>query len=187
MLDRRSAFHDHLLVFFVVAALYFAQEVLIPLGIFFPLFGMLVMLGASNAVNLTDGLDGLAIVPTIICAGVFSLIAYLVGNRIFADYPQLNPVVGAGSRLGSCSAVRNELVMSPNFIWHPVRFTPQVERAYVEQMELRVVPLQRLACMIGIAAFGFMVYAGYAGTQTAVANIEHSDIRWQAAGHADHG
>jgi phospho-N-acetylmuramoyl-pentapeptide-transferase len=66
------------------------KEVLIPLGFLFPLFGMLVMLGASNAVNLTDGLDGLAIVPTIICAGVFALIAYLVGHRIFADYPQLN-------------------------------------------------------------------------------------------------
>ncbi len=72
------------------------KEVLIPLGYFFPVFGMLVMLGSSNAVNLTDGLDGLAIVPTIIAAGVFALIAYLVGNRIFADYLQLNPVPGAG-------------------------------------------------------------------------------------------
>ena len=70
------------------------KDVLIPLGFMFPMFGMLVMLGASNAVNLTDGLDGLAIVPTIICAGVFALIAYLVGNRIFADYLQLNPVPG---------------------------------------------------------------------------------------------
>ncbi len=60
-----------------------------PARLCFPLFGMLVMLGSSNAVNLTDGLDGLAIVPTIICAGVFALIAYLVGNRIFADYLQL--------------------------------------------------------------------------------------------------
>ena len=72
------------------------KEVLIPLGWFFPVFGMLVMLGSSNAVNLTDGLDGLAIVPTIIAAGVFALIAYLVGNRIFADYLQLNPVPGVG-------------------------------------------------------------------------------------------
>ena len=72
------------------------KEVLIPLGVFFPILGMLVMVGASNAVNLTDGLDGLAIVPTIIAAGVFALIAYLVGNRIFADYLQLNPVPGAG-------------------------------------------------------------------------------------------
>jgi len=72
------------------------KEVLIPLGFAFPLFGMVVMIGSSNAVNLTDGLDGLAIVPTIIAAGVFALISYLVGNRVFADYLQLHPVAGVG-------------------------------------------------------------------------------------------
>ena len=72
------------------------KEVLIPLGYAFPLFGMLVMLGSSNAVNLTDGLDGLAIVPTIIAAGVFAVIAYLVGNHVFADYLKLNGVPGVG-------------------------------------------------------------------------------------------
>ncbi len=72
------------------------KEVLIPFGFAFPLVGMLVMVGSSNAVNLTDGLDGLAIVPTIIAAGVFALIAYLVGNRVFADYLQLHPVAGVG-------------------------------------------------------------------------------------------
>ena len=81
------------------------KEVLIPLGYLFPVFGMLVMLGASNAVNLTDGLDGLAIVPTIISAGVFALIAYLVGNRIFADYLQLNPIPNAGELAVFCSAL----------------------------------------------------------------------------------
>ena len=81
------------------------KEVLIPLGLFFPLFGMLVMMGASNAVNLTDGLDGLAIVPTMIAAGVFALIAYLVGNRIFADYLQLHSVAGAGELAVFCAAL----------------------------------------------------------------------------------
>jgi phospho-N-acetylmuramoyl-pentapeptide-transferase len=81
------------------------KDAMIPLGPFFPIFGMLVMLGASNAVNLTDGLDGLAIVPTIICAGVFALIAYLVGNRVFADYLQLNPVPGTGELAVFCSAL----------------------------------------------------------------------------------
>ena len=81
------------------------KELLIPLGFLFPIFGMLVMLGASNAVNLTDGLDGLAIVPTIICAGVFALIAYLVGNRVFADYLQLNSVPGVGELAVFCSAL----------------------------------------------------------------------------------
>ncbi len=81
------------------------KEAALQLGIAFPLFGMFVMVGASNAVNLTDGLDGLAIVPTMICAGVFTLIAYLVGNRIFADYLQLNPVQGAGELAVFCSAL----------------------------------------------------------------------------------
>jgi phospho-N-acetylmuramoyl-pentapeptide-transferase len=91
------------------------KEVLIPLGFLFPIFAMLVMLGASNAVNLTDGLDGLAIVPTIICAGVFSLIAYLVGNRIFADYLQLNPVPGVGELAVFCSAL---IGAGLGFLWY---------------------------------------------------------------------
>ncbi len=81
------------------------KEVLIPFGFAFPLVGMLVMLGASNAVNLTDGLDGLAIVPTIIACAVFALIAYLVGNRVFADYLQLNPVPGTGELMVFLSAL----------------------------------------------------------------------------------
>jgi phospho-N-acetylmuramoyl-pentapeptide-transferase len=81
------------------------KEVMIQFGWGFPIIGMLVMLGSSNAVNLTDGLDGLAIVPTIICAGVFALIAYLVGNRLFADYLQLNHVPGVGELAVVCSAL----------------------------------------------------------------------------------
>ncbi len=81
------------------------KEVLIPFGLAFPLVGMLVMLGASNAVNLTDGLDGLAIVPTIIACAVFALIAYIVGNRVFADYLQLNPVPGTGELMVFLSAL----------------------------------------------------------------------------------
>ncbi len=81
------------------------KEVLIPFGFAFPAVGMLVMLGSSNAVNLTDGLDGLAIVPTIIVAGVFALISYLVGNKLFADYLQLNLVAGVGELPVFCSAL----------------------------------------------------------------------------------
>jgi phospho-N-acetylmuramoyl-pentapeptide-transferase len=72
------------------------KSLLIPFGFLFPLVGMFVMMGASNSVNLTDGLDGLAIVPTMIAAGVFALIAYLVGNRIFAGYLELNFIGGVG-------------------------------------------------------------------------------------------
>ncbi|MGE0223956.1 MAG: phospho-N-acetylmuramoyl-pentapeptide-transferase [Acetobacteraceae bacterium] len=90
------------------------KDVIIQLGWFFPVFAMLVMMGASNAVNLTDGLDGLAIVPTIICAGVFALIAYLVGNRIFADYLQLNSVAGVGELAVFCSAL---IGAGMGFLW----------------------------------------------------------------------
>lgn len=81
------------------------KGVLLQLGLLFPLFGMFVLVGSSNAVNLTDGLDGLATVPTIIVASVFALIAYLVGNRVFADYLQLNHIPGVGELAVFCAAV----------------------------------------------------------------------------------
>ncbi|HEX4159434.1 MAG TPA: phospho-N-acetylmuramoyl-pentapeptide-transferase [Rhizomicrobium sp.] len=74
----------------------FLKAVLIPLGWSFIAFGALVIVGASNAVNLTDGLDGLAIVPVIIAAMAFALIAYLVGNVKFANYLELHYVAGTG-------------------------------------------------------------------------------------------
>ncbi len=81
------------------------KGLLLNMGLAFPFFGMLVMVGSSNAVNLTDGLDGLATVPTIIVASVFALIAYLVGNRLFADYLYLNHVPGVGELAVFCSAL----------------------------------------------------------------------------------
>jgi phospho-N-acetylmuramoyl-pentapeptide-transferase len=83
----------------------FFKEVLIPLGWFFLPFGMLVMMGASNAVNLTDGLDGLAIVPVMMAAATLGFIAYLAGNANFADYLQLHHVVGAGELAVFCGAL----------------------------------------------------------------------------------
>ncbi|MDD2875724.1 MAG: phospho-N-acetylmuramoyl-pentapeptide-transferase [Acidiphilium sp.] len=91
------------------------KNLLIPFGIAFPLIAMFVMMGASNAVNLTDGLDGLAIVPTIIAAGVFALIAYLVGNRIFAHYLQINFVPGTGELAVFCSAL---IGAGMGFLWY---------------------------------------------------------------------
>jgi phospho-N-acetylmuramoyl-pentapeptide-transferase len=91
------------------------KELLIPLGFGFPVFAMLVMVGGSNAVNLTDGLDGLAIVPTIIAAGVFALISYLVGNRVFADYLQLHPIPGAGELCVFLSAL---IGAGLGFLWY---------------------------------------------------------------------
>ena len=78
-------------------AIPFFKDVLVPLGMVgFMSLAVLVMVGASNAVNLTDGLDGLAIVPVMIASGVFALIAYLVGNTVFAGYLQLHYVPGTG-------------------------------------------------------------------------------------------
>jgi phospho-N-acetylmuramoyl-pentapeptide-transferase len=96
-------------------ALPMLKGVLIPLGYAFPLFAMLVMLGSSNAVNLTDGLDGLATVPTIIVAAVFALISYLVGNRVFAEYLQLNHVPGVGELAVFCSAL---IGAGMGFLWY---------------------------------------------------------------------
>jgi phospho-N-acetylmuramoyl-pentapeptide-transferase len=74
----------------------FLKTALIPLSWGFLAFGALVLVGSSNAVNLTDGLDGLAIVPVMIAALAFALIAYLVGNIKFSDYLQLHYVAGTG-------------------------------------------------------------------------------------------
>lgn len=70
---------------------------MINLGYFFVLFGAFVIVGAGNAVNLTDGLDGLAIVPVMIAAATFGVIAYLAGNAVFANYLQINFVPGTVS------------------------------------------------------------------------------------------
>ena len=90
------------------------KHLLLPFGPVFPLIAMFVMMGASNAVNLTDGLDGLAIVPTIIAAGVFAFIAYLVGNRIFSHYLQINFVPGTGELAVFCSAL---IGAGMGFLW----------------------------------------------------------------------
>ncbi|MBS0277274.1 MAG: phospho-N-acetylmuramoyl-pentapeptide-transferase [Proteobacteria bacterium] len=93
----------------------FLKQVLVPLGWGFLIFGMLVICGASNAVNLTDGLDGLAIVPVMIAALAFALIAYLVGNIKFADYLQLHYVAGTGELTVFLAAL---LGAGLGFLWY---------------------------------------------------------------------
>jgi phospho-N-acetylmuramoyl-pentapeptide-transferase len=83
----------------------FFKEVVIPLGWFFFVFGSFIIVGAGNAVNLTDGLDGLATVPVIIVALSFGFISYLVGNSFFADYLNVHYVAGAGELAVLCGAV----------------------------------------------------------------------------------
>jgi phospho-N-acetylmuramoyl-pentapeptide-transferase len=92
----------------------FFKNALLELGWFFVPFGVCVIVGASNAVNLTDGLDGLAIVPTMIAAGCFAFIAYLVGNLTFATYLQLHHIPRADELAVFCGAM---VGASLGFLW----------------------------------------------------------------------
>jgi len=87
----------------------FFKNFILYMGLFFIPFALFVIIGASNAVNLTDGLDGLATVPVMLVALSFTLISYVVGNTIFSDYLQIQyiPDVGelsifCGSIVGAC-------------------------------------------------------------------------------------
>jgi len=75
------------------------------LGLFFLVFGPFVIVAAGNSVNLTDGLDGLAIVPVMIAAAAFGIIAYLAGNAIFSTYLGINFVPGTGELAVVCGAL----------------------------------------------------------------------------------
>ena len=92
----------------------FFKDVVISFGWFFVLFGAFIIVGAGNAVNLTDGLDGLAIVPVMIAAASFGMIAYLAGNAVFADYLQINYIAGTGELAVLCGAV---LGAGLGFLW----------------------------------------------------------------------
>ncbi|MBX9925521.1 MAG: phospho-N-acetylmuramoyl-pentapeptide-transferase [Hyphomicrobiaceae bacterium] len=83
----------------------FFKNVIIPLGFLFIVLAAFVIVGAGNAVNFTDGLDGLAIVPVMIAAASFGLIAYLSGNAKFATYLQIHHVPGTGELAILCGAV----------------------------------------------------------------------------------
>ena len=95
-------------------AIPFFKDALIDLGWFFLPFSVLVIVGASNAVNLTDGLDGLAIVPIMIAAACFGFVCYLVGNAVFANYLQLHSVPGSGELAVVCGAL---VGASLGFLW----------------------------------------------------------------------
>ena len=93
----------------------FLKGYLLDLGNFlFVLFAAVVMVGASNAVNLTDGLDGLAIVPVMIAAGVFGLIAYMAGNAVFSNYLQITFVPGTGELAVFCGSLVGAAL---GFLW----------------------------------------------------------------------
>jgi len=93
----------------------FFKQVVLNLGWFYVAFGAITIAGFSNAVNITDGLDGLAVVPVMMAAGAFGLITYLVGNFIFADYLQLHFVPG----VGEIAVIAGALIGSgTGFLWY---------------------------------------------------------------------
>ncbi|MBI2382112.1 MAG: phospho-N-acetylmuramoyl-pentapeptide-transferase [Gammaproteobacteria bacterium] len=83
----------------------FFKAVAIPLGLAYIVVTYFVVVGASNAVNLTDGLDGLAIMPTVMVAGALALFAYLTGNSQFSQYLQIPYIPGVGEVVVFCGAI----------------------------------------------------------------------------------
>ena len=93
----------------------FFKNLIFDLGIFYILFGLFVIIGASNAVNLTDGLDGLATVPVMLVALSFTLISYIVGNIIFSDYLQIQYIAKVGEISIFCGAIVGACL---GFLWY---------------------------------------------------------------------
>jgi phospho-N-acetylmuramoyl-pentapeptide-transferase len=83
----------------------FVKHFVLPLGPLFIVLSYFVIVGSSNAVNLTDGLDGLAIMPSVLVAGALGVFAYASGNVVFANYLAIPYVAGAGEVLVICSAI----------------------------------------------------------------------------------
>ena len=112
-------FIDHQLI--NKLAVPFLKDFMLDLGVFFPFFAFLVIIGTSNGVNLTDGLDGLAIVPVILTTVCLALIAYLVGNKIFSEYLNLFFIPG----VGELAVLSSSLIgASLGFLWfnaHPAK------------------------------------------------------------------
>ncbi len=96
-------------------AIPFFKELFINIGLLFPIWALFVVIGASNAVNLTDGLDGLAIVPVAVTAASFGLICYLVGRADFADYLNIPYVPGTGELAVMCGALIGGAM---GFLWY---------------------------------------------------------------------
>jgi phospho-N-acetylmuramoyl-pentapeptide-transferase len=92
----------------------FFKNLIINLGWFFIPFSIFVIVGSSNAVNLTDGLDGLATVPVILVAGCFAFISYITGNIVFSEYLQILYIEGAGEISVFCGSIIGACL---GFLW----------------------------------------------------------------------
>ncbi len=93
----------------------FFKDVLLNIGWFYVAFAAFTIVGFSNAVNLTDGLDGLAVVPVMMAAAAFGIISYLVGNFVFSEYLQVHHVPGSGELAIFCAAM---IGGGTGFLWY---------------------------------------------------------------------
>ena len=93
----------------------FFKNLILDLGIYFLPFGLFVIIGSSNAVNLTDGLDGLATVPIMLVALSFTFISYVVGNIIFSEYLQIQYIPGVGETAIFCGSIVGSCL---GFLWY---------------------------------------------------------------------
>lgn len=118
----------------------FFKEVAVPMGIGFVLLAYLMIVGMSTAVNLTDGLDGLAILPTVMVGAALGLIAYLVGHVEFANYLQIPYIAGAGELAVFCGAL---IGAGLGFLWF---------NAYPAQVFMGDVGALSLGAALGVVA-----------------------------------
>ncbi|HEX5277725.1 MAG TPA: phospho-N-acetylmuramoyl-pentapeptide-transferase [Fluviicoccus sp.] len=118
----------------------FFKDLVIPLGIFYIVLTYLVIVGSSNAVNLTDGLDGLAIMPTVMVAGALAIFAYLSGNYKFANYLHIPFVSGAGELIVICGSI---IGAGLGFLWF---------NAYPAQVFMGDVGALALGAVLGVIA-----------------------------------
>lgn len=126
---RWKYFWQSLVAIVAVACLYYCDSIplqtqltvpffknwLIPLGVFFPFFAYFVIVGSSNAVNLTDGLDGLAIVPIVMVAAALGIFAYACSNTVYAHYLAIPFVPNTGELTIFCSAIAGAGL---GFLWY---------------------------------------------------------------------
>ncbi|HEX4870484.1 MAG TPA: phospho-N-acetylmuramoyl-pentapeptide-transferase [Moraxellaceae bacterium] len=118
----------------------FFKSVVIPLGVFYMVLTYFVIVGTSNAVNLTDGLDGLAIMPTVMVAGALAIFAYLSGNVKFATYLNIPYVAGSGELIVICGSI---IGAGLGFLWF---------NAYPAQVFMGDVGALALGAVLGVIA-----------------------------------
>ncbi len=96
-------------------AIPFLKDIRPDLGWFYVIFAIIIIVGASNAVNLTDGLDGLATGPTIVSAAVYLVFSYIAGNIVISNYLQVHYVAGSGELAVFCGAMVGGCL---GFLWY---------------------------------------------------------------------